>query len=494
MWPVPKRFTWFFLFCLPFSAAFAEPDKGVADGGRPADFNIDGKIDEKDLLDLAPRMGAKLGENNEYGLQYDLDGDFEIDPKDFTLFGEQWKSLAATGEAMPVDEIRRTMGLDTLSGQTWRYRCIGGESDCGEEERTITGGAIRNVGDRIVLPIIWGSGSGEPWAEVLMTLDGPLEILGIEKIGGPEGLPGFRVAANMGVESSGPIALTTSEVMYAGSPILSSGTTAASISVDLGPFELKGTAQTLVAACIVVLIGISCSPCDIDCDYCYDWNGACDYQGSYHLGCPPPSNCNACREEIKGEEALRPVIFMGEGVLDYETGQATGTWEIFSSNGQILLFHLTWTHGGLTKSLTFAAFGSSSCQTTVPEQEVEIEHCGLFHNDITEGVCLSGVVGSGIDIQDMIRLNQQGTAGRVAVTIRHSVPQGSEGLAQLWRFPPGCTAGDLLDFANFTGNGEALVESPFITTGPNVYVIVSPEGDQGADGGPIAYEVQFENN
>jgi hypothetical protein len=118
----------------------------------------------------------------------------------------------------------------------------------------------------------------------------------------------------------------------------------------------------------------------------------------------------------------------------------------------------------------------------------------LFHNDITEGVCLSGVVGSGIDIQDMIRLNQQGTAGRVAVTIRHSVPQGSEGLAQLWRFPANCTAGDLLDFANFTGNGEAVVESPFITTGPNVYVIVSPEGDQGADGGPIAYEVQFENN
>ncbi|MCG3195596.1 MAG: hypothetical protein GHCLOJNM_00062 [bacterium] len=210
------------------------------------DLNLDGRIDDQDLLSLLDRFGAYIGQES-YSVGHDLQSDGNIDGEDLLEFQYGWRGVATRSDPISTEEFLDRTGLNDLSGKTWRFKCLlGGSEDCLGEKRTVTGGGLTEINGRMVLPIIWGSGSGEPWAILYLTMEGDLGFLGVEKAGKPDLLPGLTlVPQTIGI--SGLIPWTTSETVYPGSPVVGNETASLTYSlVKGGDTPLDQVCETIV--------------------------------------------------------------------------------------------------------------------------------------------------------------------------------------------------------------------------------------------------------
>ncbi|MCB9768538.1 MAG: hypothetical protein H6752_10105 [Candidatus Omnitrophica bacterium] len=304
--------------------AFAGEFKG-ADGGAavPADFDGDGRIASPDLLRLLPHNGASLGESD-YGYLYDLNRNDRIGDEDLAIFADQWMETAQPGTPFPVSDVRQAMGFDNPTGTNWSFACMqGGTEDCTGGERTLTLGEPRTAFGRSGIPFIWGSGEGEPWAEILLSATGPLEILGVDKVGGPEGLPGFQIPANLAVELGGPIQWSTSEMFQPGRFVRNEGTGTLFATPTIKGFEGKGLG--LAGLCLV---------------FTSAW-------------------FNGANKEIDKGLPAGSYILYGEGTFDYGMGEAQANWDIVCREGRVRTIRLCWFHEEEKKCLTFGEMETS---------------------------------------------------------------------------------------------------------------------------------------
>ncbi|MCA9434590.1 MAG: VCBS repeat-containing protein [Candidatus Omnitrophica bacterium] len=231
---------------LSSTLAFCETKGPATTSGNP-DFNSDGRIDEKDLLQLEKRIGMRFG-NADYGFPYDLNLDEVIAEEDLYLFQNGWKDSGTPPEPMSGDQFRSLSGLDDFPGKTWYFECVpGGTEDCEGKLRTLTGGELIERNGRLVMPITWGSGDGEPWVKLYLTMDGNLEFAGVEKVDA-NNFHGFDLPPQ--VLTAGSIPWTTSEMIYPGVALASTGTI--SLNIGLPGEQEKGIVAAV--ACLVVLV------------------------------------------------------------------------------------------------------------------------------------------------------------------------------------------------------------------------------------------------
>ncbi|MCA9444750.1 MAG: hypothetical protein KC964_28445, partial [Candidatus Omnitrophica bacterium] len=309
-----------------------------------------------------------------------------------------------------------------------------------------------------------------------MTLDGPLEILGVKKLGGPQGLPGFEVDPNTSIESTGPIRFSTSETVYSGSPVSSAENVSVSATVNLLGFEKTIKYE---AFCYVVMQNFFCAFCEANCDYCVSWRDDCLHCGNRTdcRICPPPSICHPCFSP-KGEGMFPPFIISGEGMLDYGAGQAVGQWEIFARDGQILAFSLCWFHGDLKKCLTFSLLEEPSTDCIVETEDIG-DFDDFLHAFLDLGTCYQGSINGAEDTMDGFRIRANSPQSSLRISARSL--NESPGRIRIYRESP-IRGAEIVD----TTFDSAQSEHSFDQNGDDFWVEVYGVGSS------VEYEVSAE--
>jgi len=339
--------------------------KGPIDDSRiTADFDGSGSVDGSDLTDLLPKEGSRLGEPD-YGFRFDLDLDEVIDPDDIALFADQWLESGRTPSPFPVNDVRQAMGFNNPPGTTWSFSCMEGSTEnCTGEERTLALGNIRTAFGQAAVPFVWGSGAGEPWAEILLSATGPLSILGVDKVGGPEGLPGFQIPADMAVELAGPILWSTSEMVHPGRTIRNEGTGTLFATPTIKGWRGKGMG---IHGICLLLCRILMDPPDKD-------DRKTLLEGSF--------------------------ILNGEGEFDYGMGKAQADWDIVARDGRVRTLRMCWKHGDERKCIAFGEIqGGGDC---VVETEDFPDTGGGAIPTFDFGACIEGSLSNFEDAGDFV--------------------------------------------------------------------------------------------
>ncbi len=419
--------------------SFAAEHKGSPTNSKNPDFNKDGRVDDNDLIPLAGRVGATVGEEG-YGFLYDLSVDGKIDSEDIFAWLRDWKGNGASYAPIATEDFRAMTGLDDLVGSVWRFQCLpGGSEDCQGEGRTVTGGQLMEMGGRMVMPITWGSESGEPWDTLYLTMDGDLGFLGIEKVAQPNGFPGIVVPPQT-IGIAGLIPWTTSETIYPGTVLESTGTASLQFSFAKGLEPLD----------IFCLFALGIFPSDEDLEDLLD--------AIFRIQLGGKGGTTILEKGVPTLEGPNHLV-SGMGIMGVTDGvEATANWNLLFSSEGLVLIDLCWEFMGQKKRLSFGRIFDDPSDCLIEDTDFSNTFSGNVAR-IERGECIQGSLLSNEDPADWARV---GGAGPGSSQVRIAGQTGEFEVLGIRIYRESPIESGLVDFGLISSQGnEFVVETPF---------------------------------